>query len=256
MSNLLLISVARKGDGIIVADKSPPRAPKAVDMIRENVKKVTSSTKLRNGKSTRHSLDDEVAGLSVKYNILIHSSLVLVVVTAEDYERRIAFQLLEKLAAEFDQSGALMGAVAASSEYGMRRQGECSKLIAGLLKEFEDPTNVDTMARVTAQIEATKGALGTAIAGIMVNVKMAEDIEVDANKLRDNTDGFKTGAKKASCMQQKRGIVLTLTIVGVVALVVVILVVLVILVIVINVCKGDACTSDEEKKLLLRMLRM
>ena len=254
MSNLLLISIARKGDGIIVADKTPSRASKAVDMIRENVRKVASSTKLRNGKSTRHSLDDEVGGLSVKYNILIHSTLVFVLVTVDDYERRIAFQLLEKLAAAFDQSPRLASSVATASEYGMRRNGECSKLTSQLLSEYEDPANADTMARVQAQIAETKGVLATNIQGILTNVDIAQNVENKAQELQVNAEGFNAGARQAKCMQQKRGIILTAIIIGVVTTVVAILVILVIVVIVINVCKGDACSNDDKRlRLLLRL---
>jgi hypothetical protein len=258
MSNLLLISIARKSDGIIVGDKTPSKTIRAIDMIRENVRKVTSSTKLRNGKSTRHSLDDEVGGVSVKYNILLHTTLVFVVVTAEDYERRIAFQLLEMLANAFDRSPSLMSAAASSKEYGMRRNGEYSKLASAALADYEDPTNVDTMARVQATIENTKNSLDSTITGLMKNVEIANDVEAKSAVLQDNTLGFKEGARKANCIQKKRGIMLTATIVGIIATVVIILVVLLIVVIVVNVCKGGGCEKekDDDRRRLLRMLRL
>jgi hypothetical protein len=182
--NLLYIAAARKADGVIFSDKSAPKAPSAVDLVKQNVKKVASSSKLRKGTSTRHSLDDEVNGLSVKYNILIHSTLVLVVVTSEDYERRLAFQLLEKLAASFDASATLGNKIAGASEYGLRRNGECSKLFASLLSEFEDPTKVDTMSRVQAEIEATKGVLASNIQGVLGNIDLANEVEEKAEGMK------------------------------------------------------------------------
>ena len=182
--NLLYIAAARKADGVIFSDKSAPKAPSAVDLVKQNVKKVASSSKLRKGTSTRHSLDDEVNGLSVKYNILIHSTLVLVVVTSEDYERRLAFQLLEKLAASFDASATLGNKIAGASEYGLRRNGECSKLFASLLSEFEDPTKVDTMSRVQAEIEATKGVLASNIQGVLGNIELANEVEEKAEGMK------------------------------------------------------------------------
>lgn len=144
------------------------------------------------------------------------------VMTSPTYNRNYAYQLLETFSQQFLSQY--------SGQLGTMRQEGLSRSAASMMKtlvdSYDDPTNVDKIARIQRLTDETKGIMADNINRIIVNNSNVEQLETMADILNDDAADFHNNAttiKKEARANSRRS---TWVIVGIVGGVVVVVVVI------------------------------
>eukprot|EP00766_Chilomastix_caulleryi_P000268 gnl/Chilomastix_caulleri/1257.p1 GENE.gnl/Chilomastix_caulleri/1257~~gnl/Chilomastix_caulleri/1257.p1 ORF type:complete len:149 (+),score=29.53 gnl/Chilomastix_caulleri/1257:257-703(+) len=123
--------------------------------------------------------------------------------TSPTYNKTYAYQLLEVFAQQFTSQF--------STQINTARLDGLSKpafqVLKGLADGFDDPSNVDKIARIQKLTDETKGIMANNINKIIVNNSNVEQLETMAEILNDDATEFHTNAttikKQARSKQQK-----------------------------------------------------
>ena len=112
------------------------------------------------------------------------------VMTSPTYNRTYAYQLLETMSQQFlSQYG---NAINTCKPDGLTRSA--SQMFRSITEGYDDPTNIDKIARIQKLTDETKGIMADNINKIIVNNSNVEQLETMAEILNDDANDFHSNA--------------------------------------------------------------
>ena len=116
---------------------------------------------------------------------------VYIVIAAQAYPERLAFQLITELVQKFKQefSAPSLTCVAGALD------GKAKRLFTALAEDYDDPTKRDRLAQVHAQVQDVKGVVAQNLDKVLGNITQASEIEESSKRLSDQAQRFDMQAR-------------------------------------------------------------
>jgi hypothetical protein len=145
------------------------------------------------------------------------------VVTTSDYPQRLAFPMLDEVAARFIQNSSLVSKYETCKEFGLNKKFK--KLVAEVVDEYNDPAKKDKLSAVQQKVDAVKLQMHSNINGMLRNIDKTEQMEKDAQDLENGAKVFQKTAGDLQKRELWKSRKLTLIIAAIIAIIITILII-------------------------------
>lgn len=218
--NVRFVAIARLADLVPVAQFA------AVDtrdlpakLFTDKLDKVLRSGRI--GHHPRLTITDRDVG-SIHYDA--DPVCLYLVVSARDYQQRIAFKFLAEVKREFD---AAFGNDVQSARHGSLSRSS-RDLFRALCDKYNSPQNIDKVAAVNLQVEEAKGVMQNNIETVLRNQDNIETLLDQSDTMKNEATGFHRSANRAKDKMWWKNVKLQIVIVILILVIVAIIVIAVV----------------------------
>jgi vesicle-associated membrane protein 7 len=137
------------------------------------------------------------------------------VITGNQYQSRVAIQMLQELYKEFMAKHESAAKTAAKDSLTKKAK----TILSDICKKYEDPTKVDKTSQVLGQVDAVKGQMTSNIAGMLKNTEKAESLAEKSDQLNEQASVFKKRSTDLKKQMAWKNLKMTLLLGGVVVVI-------------------------------------
>lgn len=141
------------------------------------------------------------------------SQLVYLIVAADHYPTRVAYQLLDTCEKEFTASYKDVAASAVDA-HALNKTKSVTTLLKSLVTRYHDPAVHDKITSVRSQVEEVKVTIQDSMTKALANTEAMEQVEEKTERLNQQAKVFKTAGKSLQrrmwCQNIKLNIILAL----------------------------------------------
>ena len=128
------------------------------------------------------------------------------VITGNQYQSRVAIQMLTELYTDFSAKFERQAKSAAENSLSKKAKS----ILQEVSKKYEDPSKVDKTSQILGQVDAVKGRMQSNIANLLKNTEKADSLNEKSSQLNEQASVFKKRSTDLKKQMQWKNLKMTL----------------------------------------------